>query len=150
MATKRVSAAPGNGSSHQGHLPSSGRALAISAWLTGIDFIIELAVGLYTGSIAVISDAFHTSSTVGGALVASLAARIARRPVSPAKTFGWCRCDWPGADTIAGDGKSGHHRRRSTLSRGDPVCDMCWIGQGVDGPVDHLGGRFTQQKGTMQ
>ena len=36
------------------------RALKISAWLTGIYFLIELAIGLYSGSIAVISDAFHT------------------------------------------------------------------------------------------
>ena len=53
-----------------GHLPSSGRALTISGWLTGIYFVIELAIGLYTGSIAVISDAFHTFSAVGGVLLA--------------------------------------------------------------------------------
>jgi|TARA_R100000049_G_C1948280_1_gene94436 hypothetical protein len=40
----------------------------------------------------------------------------------------WCRYDWPGADVIAGDGQRGHYRRRRTLSHGDPVCDMCWIG----------------------
>lgn len=51
---------------HSGHLPSSGRALTISAWLTGVYFVIELAVGLWTGSVAVISDAFHTFSAVGG------------------------------------------------------------------------------------
>jgi cobalt-zinc-cadmium efflux system protein len=47
---------------HQGHMPSSGRALVISAWLTGVYFVIELGIGLWTGSIAVISDAFHTFS----------------------------------------------------------------------------------------
>ena len=45
---------------HSGHMPSSGKALVISAWLTGVYFVIELAVGLWTGSIAVLSDAFHT------------------------------------------------------------------------------------------
>ena len=34
--------------------------MVISAWLTGIYFVIELAIGLWAGSIAVISDAFHT------------------------------------------------------------------------------------------
>ncbi|MDT8449144.1 MAG: hypothetical protein RQ847_03125 [Wenzhouxiangellaceae bacterium] len=38
----------------------------------------------------------------------------------------WYLYDWPGADVIAGDGVRGHYRRSQTLSRGDPVCDMCW------------------------
>jgi hypothetical protein len=42
----------------------------------------------------------------------------------------WCLYDWPGADVVAGDGKCGHYRRSQTLSCGDPVCDMCWIGEG--------------------
>ena len=48
---------------HAGHMPSSGRALSISAWLTGVYFIVELGIGLWTGSVAVISDAFHTFLT---------------------------------------------------------------------------------------
>ena len=36
--------------SHAGHMPSSGKALMISAWLTGVYFVIELAIGLWTGS----------------------------------------------------------------------------------------------------
>ena len=49
-------------SAHAMPKPEAGneRALKISAWLTGIYFLIELAIGLYSGSIAVISDAFHT------------------------------------------------------------------------------------------
>lgn len=38
----------------------------------------------------------------------------------------WCMYDWPGADLIAADGQRGHYCRRSTLSHGDAVCDMCW------------------------
>ncbi len=70
--------------SHSGHLPSSGRALTVSGWLTGIYFFIELAIGLYTGSVAVISDAFHTFSAVGGVLVAIVATRISARPATQA------------------------------------------------------------------
>lgn len=40
----------------------------------------------------------------------------------------WCLYDWPAADLLAGDGKRGHYARPHTLSRGDPVCDMCWRG----------------------
>lgn len=41
----------------------------------------------------------------------------------------WCLYDWPGSDVIANDGQRGHYRRKQTLSRGDPVCDMCWAAQ---------------------
>jgi len=86
----------GHGSGH-GHLTPSGHALTISGWLTGIYFIVELAIGLHTGSIAVISDAFHTFSAVGGVLLAIIAARLARRPANPSKTFGWYRAEIVGA-----------------------------------------------------
>lgn len=51
-------------SSHHGHMPSGGRSMAISAWLTGVYFVIEMGIGLWTGLIAVILDAFHTFSAV--------------------------------------------------------------------------------------
>lgn len=82
---------------HQGHMPSSGRGLAISAWLTGVYFVIELGIGLWTGSIAVISDAFHTFSAVGGVLVAIVAAKLARRPADEDRSFGWYRAEIIGA-----------------------------------------------------
>ncbi|WP_241736630.1 cation diffusion facilitator family transporter, partial [Dietzia sp. CW19] len=71
--------------------------MAISAWLTGIYFVIELAIGLWTGSVAVISDAFHTFSAVGGVLVAIFAARLARRPADENRSFGWYRAEIVGA-----------------------------------------------------
>jgi len=42
----------GGGGGHAGHMPSSGRGMAISAWLTGVYFFIEMGIGLWTGSIA--------------------------------------------------------------------------------------------------
>ncbi|MCK0166689.1 cation diffusion facilitator family transporter [Jannaschia sp. S6380] len=83
--------------SHAGHMPTSGKALVISAWLTGVYFVIELAVGLWTGSIAVLSDAFHTLSAVGGVLVAIIAQRIAQRPADAQRSFGWYRAEIIGA-----------------------------------------------------
>lgn len=38
----------------------------------------------------------------------------------------WCLYDWAAADLLVGDGEHGHYERPHTLSRGDPVCDMCW------------------------
>ncbi|WP_175483305.1 cation diffusion facilitator family transporter [Salinihabitans flavidus] len=71
--------------------------MAISAWLTGIYFFIEMGLGLWTGSIAVISDAFHTFSAVGGVLVAIIAARLARPPADEERSFGWYRAEIIGA-----------------------------------------------------
>lgn len=82
---------------HHGHMPSTGRGMAISAWLTGVYFVIEMGIGLWTGSIAVISDAFHTFSAVGGVLVAIVAARLARRPADADRSFGWYRAEIIGA-----------------------------------------------------
>ena len=86
-----------SGSAHAGHMPTSGRGMTIAAWLTGIYFIIEMAIGVWTGSIAVISDAFHTFSAVGGVLVAIVAARLAHRPADEERSFGWYRAELIGA-----------------------------------------------------
>ncbi|MES1945188.1 cation diffusion facilitator family transporter [Salinisphaera sp. PC39] len=85
------------GSGHAGHMPSSGPGMAISAWLTGVYFVIEMGIGLWTGSIAVIADAFHTFSAVGGVLVAIAAARLAHRPADEDRSFGWYRSEIIGA-----------------------------------------------------
>ncbi len=89
-------------SDHSGHeMPKlnkgNSRALAISGWLTGIYFVIELGIGLYTGSIAVISDAFHTFSAVGGVVLAFVAARMVVRPADKLRTFGSYRAEIVGA-----------------------------------------------------
>ena len=73
------------------------RALKITSWLTGIYFIIELGLGIYSGSISVISDAFHTFSAVGGVLLALIAGKIAMRPADKYKSFGSFRAEIIGA-----------------------------------------------------
>ena len=87
---------------HTGHMApkvtdETARALKITSWLTGIYFIIELDIGIYTGSISVISDAMHTFSAVGGILLALIAARIAMRQADKYKTFGFARAEIIGA-----------------------------------------------------
>ena len=88
--------------SHGGHMMPSQegantRALKIAAWLTGIYFFIELGIGIWTGSIAVLSDAFHTSSAVGGVLIALVAGRYASRAATRFQTFGLVRAEIVGA-----------------------------------------------------
>ena len=84
---------------HAGHMPASGdrKALVISGWLTGLYFIVELGIGIWTGSVAVMSDAFHTFSAVGGVLIALVAMRLGERKSSPARTFGYIRAEILGA-----------------------------------------------------
>jgi cobalt-zinc-cadmium efflux system protein len=84
---------------HHGHMPPTGdvRALAIAGVLTGTYFIIELAIGLWTRSVAVTSDAFHTFSAVGGVLIALAASRYGRRAANPFQTFGYLRAEIIGA-----------------------------------------------------
>lgn len=84
---------------HSGHMPATGnrKALAWAGWLTGLYFVVELAIGIWTGSVAVLSDAFHTFSAVGGVLIALVATRLSDRKSSPARTFGYVRAEILGA-----------------------------------------------------
>lgn len=50
----------------------------------------------------------------------------------------WCLYDWPAADLLAGDDKRGHYTRPHTMSRGDPVCDMCWRGRALQPDPAHV------------
>ena len=86
-------------SGHMSHGMPGGdaRALKIAGWLTGIYFLVELAIGLWSGSVAVISDAFHTFSAVGGVLIALVAGYYAKRPASQYSTFGLIRAEIMGA-----------------------------------------------------
>lgn len=90
-------------SAHSGHMAPSAadartaRALIITGWLTGIYFGVELGIGIWTGSVAVISDAFHTFSAVGGVLIALIAGRLTARPATQFQTFGLLRAEIVGA-----------------------------------------------------
>lgn len=102
MTSKTQHAQHSKGARGSGHdmsamLQSNERALKISGWLTGIYFFIELGLGIYSGSVAVISDAFHTFSAVGGVLVALVASRIAARPANRYQTYGSVRAEIIGA-----------------------------------------------------
>jgi len=84
--------------SHSFHgMDADARTLKIVGWLTGIYFLIELGLGFYSGSVAVISDAFHTFSAVGGVLIALIANRISMRPPGSHHTFGMMRAEIVGA-----------------------------------------------------
>ena len=96
---RRQAIATRGGGGHAGHMPPSGdtRALVISGVLTGIYFVVELGIGLWTGSVAVTSDAFHTFSAVGGVLIALAASRLGQQQANRFQTFGYLRAEIIGA-----------------------------------------------------
>ena len=73
------------------------RALIVTSVLTGAYFVVELVLGILSGSVAVLSDAFHTFSAVGGVLIALVADRISRQPADRYRTFGSVRAEIIGA-----------------------------------------------------
>ncbi len=84
---------------HTSHLSLSKetRALTIAGWLTGIYFVIELGIGLWTGSVSVTSDAFHTFSAVGGVMIALVANFFAQKSSNAFQTYGLIRAEIIGA-----------------------------------------------------
>lgn len=68
-----------------------GRKLLLSTVATGIFVGIELGVGIYANSLALISDAAHNFTDAIALVLALLAVRLARRPATYTKSFGYQR-----------------------------------------------------------
>ena len=64
------------------------RNLRIVFALTASYLAVEVVGGLVTGSLALLADAGHMFTDVGGLGLALLAIRLAERPASPARTYG--------------------------------------------------------------
>lgn len=73
------------------------RALLLALGLNGAFLVVELVVGLWSGSLALLSDAAHMASDVGALVLALGAARIAQRAAKGQQTFGWRRAEPLGA-----------------------------------------------------
>ena len=93
------------GSSHGGHgghsghggLDSTRRALTVSLVLNAAYLLVEVGAGLYTGSLALLSDAAHMVSDVAALGLALMAAHWARRPATQSHTYGLLRAEVLGA-----------------------------------------------------
>ena len=83
------------------HAPSvggtaTGRHLSRLIWtlgLTGTFLTVEVIGGLWTGSLALLADAGHMLTDVGGLLLSLLAAWFAKRPPTAANTYGYYRME---------------------------------------------------------
>jgi cobalt-zinc-cadmium efflux system protein len=61
--------------------------------LTAAFLVVELVAALWTGSLALLADAGHMLTDVGGLGLALFASWIASRPPTPAKTYGYYRAE---------------------------------------------------------
>src|SRR5881396_603377 len=61
--------------------------------LTAAFLVVEVLGALWTGSLALLADAGHMLTDVGGLALALFAIWIASRPPTPAKTYGYYRAE---------------------------------------------------------
>jgi cobalt-zinc-cadmium efflux system protein len=69
------------------------RALQITFALTFFYFIVEVVGGILTNSLALLADAAHMLTDVGGLALALFAVWIAQKPATPKKTYGYYRVE---------------------------------------------------------
>lgn len=67
--------------------------LKIVLWLTGSYLIVEVVGGIWTGSLALLADAGHMLTDVGGLALALFAIKISARAANSSKTFGYYRAE---------------------------------------------------------
>lgn len=67
--------------------------LKVVVTLTATYLFAEVAGGLWTGSLALLADAGHMLTDVGGLVLALFAIRMAEKPASPSRTYGYYRAE---------------------------------------------------------
>jgi cobalt-zinc-cadmium efflux system protein len=88
----------GSGHSHHGHAHGSAgaedaRRLALAAGLAAVYMLAEAAGGFLTHSLALLADAGHMLSDVAALGLSLFAVRIARRPPTARRTYGFYRTE---------------------------------------------------------
>jgi cobalt-zinc-cadmium efflux system protein len=87
---------PGHGHTHVhavGAAPSSGSRLAIVLGISVTLLVVEVAGALISGSLALLADAGHMLADVAGLSLALVAARLAGRPATDERTWGYRRAE---------------------------------------------------------
>ncbi len=69
------------------------RQLTIVFGVTSLYLVVEVIGGLATGSLALLADAAHMLTDVGGLGLALFAIRFAERPATPERTYGYYRVE---------------------------------------------------------
>src|SRR5260370_34501570 len=76
---------------HHHHGQSVSRKLVLAAVATFAFVVVELGVGFYASSLALIGDSLHNLTDTVALLLAFIALRIERRPATTEKTYGYQR-----------------------------------------------------------
>ena len=79
--------------SHSHGEQSSKRRLILAISITGSWFVIELAGGIYSNSLALIADAAHMLTDLGALSLSLFALQISTRPATHEKTYGYLRAE---------------------------------------------------------
>lgn len=76
-----------------GHRRAANRAVALSALGLALTGGIELALALFTGSVALLGDALHNLADVSTSVVVFIGFRVSKRPPSPGHPYGYERAE---------------------------------------------------------
>jgi len=82
-----------NDSHSHAHGPMGKKRLVLALAITGIWFLIELAGGLYANSLALLADAAHMLTDLFALGLSLFALKIAVRPATHEKTYGYLRAE---------------------------------------------------------
>ena len=80
---------------------SSQRRLAVAFGIAVVVLVLEVVGGLVSGSVALLADAAHVATDAAGVGLALFAVRMAARPATLERTFGWQRLEVLAAATNA-------------------------------------------------
>ena len=92
-AAAAAAAAPAAPCVHRPERGRSNRALGWALVITVLFTVVEAVGGFVSGSLALLADAGHMLADAGALALSLFAARIAARPPSAGKTYGWYRVE---------------------------------------------------------
>ena len=115
--------APGMASSASHH---TGRLL-VALGLTASLMVIEIIGGIWTGSLALLADAGHMLTDVGGLSMSLLAVWFAQKPPTTENTYGYLRAEILAAvaNGVVLFLVAGYTLVRGRLTGLGPACDTC-------------------------
>lgn len=82
-----------HGHGHGHHGLSAVQSLSWALGITAVFFVVELAGGWWTGSLALVSDALHMGFDLTALGLGLFAAQMGRKPADPQRTFGYQRVE---------------------------------------------------------
>src|SRR5579864_3560279 len=88
-----MSCSTGNSNREREHRQQANRAVTVSAIGLGIAGAVELALALFTGSVALLGDALHNLSDVSTSLVVFLGFKVSQRGASRHFPYGFERAE---------------------------------------------------------